>query len=171
MHIDRERCNRVGLEAVAVFEAIKGLLALLFAMWMLPAQHRDLSEMAARVISKLHLDPDARVAQAMVHAAAKFADVNPALLLGGLAAYTVIRFVEAYGLWRARAWAEWFALISGCLYLPFEVYEIARRQTWLRWSVLIVNLVIVSYMAAIRWQAHKHRDGCPEEVALPQPAA
>ena len=59
----------------------------------------------------------------------------------------MLRFVEGYGLWFARAWAEWIALISGSLYLPFEIYKVIHRQTALHIGILVVNLAIVVYMA------------------------
>ena len=37
-------------------------------------------------------------------------------MAGGAATYSIIRFVEAYGLWRDEDWAEWFALISELWY-------------------------------------------------------
>jgi uncharacterized membrane protein (DUF2068 family) len=54
--------------------------------------------------------------------------------------------VEAYGLWNARAWAEWIALISGAIYLPFEIYKVIHRQNLFHISVLLINVAIVLYM-------------------------
>jgi uncharacterized membrane protein (DUF2068 family) len=68
-------------------------------------------------------------------------------MLAGLAAlYSLIRFVEAYGLWHQRRWAEWLAALSGAVYIPVEVYEIAHRASWLKVGALLVNLAIVAYM-------------------------
>jgi uncharacterized membrane protein (DUF2068 family) len=69
------------------------------------------------------------------------------LIAGLAAAYSLVRFFEAYGLWFARRWAEWFAALSGAIYVPFEVYELAHRASWLKFSALVINLVIVGYMA------------------------
>jgi uncharacterized membrane protein (DUF2068 family) len=55
-------------------------------------------------------------------------------------------------LWRERAWAEWLALISGAIYLPFEVYEVVRRPDWVRFTILAVNLAVVLFMAYLRMQ-------------------
>jgi uncharacterized membrane protein (DUF2068 family) len=68
--------------------------------------------------------------------------------------YCFMRFIEAYGLWRGRAWAEWFALISGAIYLPLEIYELTRHATPIRWGVFLVNVLIVAYMGWLRWRAH-----------------
>jgi len=57
-----------------------------------------------------------------------------------------LRFTEAYGLWKARTWAEWVALVSGALLLPVEIRELMRGITWLRSALLIGNLAVVIYM-------------------------
>ena len=36
---------------------------------------------------------------------------------------------------------------SGAVYVPFEIYELTLHVTWLRVTALVVNLVIVAYMA------------------------
>ena len=72
-------------------------------------------------------------------------------------AYGVIRFVEAYGLWLNKTWAEWFAIISGSIYLPVEIYELVERVTWTRATVLLVNAFIVSGLRAFVEQSRPHR--------------
>jgi uncharacterized membrane protein (DUF2068 family) len=71
------------------------------------------------------------------------------LALLGLA-YTTVRLVETYGPWHGRAWAEWFAIITGGLYLPLEVYELLRRASWVKAGVLAVNVPIVVYLVRAR---------------------
>jgi uncharacterized membrane protein (DUF2068 family) len=62
------------------------------------------------------------------------------------AAYSFLRFVEAYGLWYARTWAEWIALISGTLYLPIEIYNVIRTPSLFLIGFLIVHVTVVLYM-------------------------
>jgi uncharacterized membrane protein (DUF2068 family) len=57
-----------------------------------------------------------------------------------------LRFTEAYGLWKQRTWAEWVALVSGTLLLPFEIRGLMRGITVLRSVVFLGNLGIVFYM-------------------------
>ena len=66
------------------------------------------------------------------------------------AIYSGLRFAEAYGLWRARAWAEWIALISGAMYLPFELVKLAHKVTLFHVGILVVNLAIVAFMFYLR---------------------
>jgi len=63
--------------------------------------------------------------------------------------YAVVRLVEAYGLWHMRLWAEWFAIIAGSVYLPVEIYEIFKRVTWMRATVLLINVFIVAYLVRV----------------------
>ena len=62
-----------------------------------------------------------------------------------------MRFIEAYGLWQVRAWAEWFAIVSGGVYLPIELYELVRHATGVKAVVLVVNTGIVAYLVYFRW--------------------
>jgi uncharacterized membrane protein (DUF2068 family) len=71
--------------------------------------------------------------------------------------YTTVRFVEATGLWLEREWAEWFALLSSAMYMPWEIYELARRETLIRWIVFSVNVVIVVYLLWLRIMIHQER--------------
>jgi len=64
--------------------------------------------------------------------------------------YSELRFAEAYGLWRARAWGEWVALISGAIYLPYEIRLLAHRVTVFHVSVLLINLAVVAFMFYLR---------------------
>jgi uncharacterized membrane protein (DUF2068 family) len=78
--------------------------------------------------------------------------------LAGLAfLYSIVRFVEAYGLWHMRSWAEWFAIISGGIYIPLEVFEIAKHVSRLRVLALLVNITIVAYLLYVRLTANQER--------------
>ena len=56
---------------------------------------------------------------------------------------------------RAVARAQWFALLSGALYLPGELYSLLRHPRPLKWAVLVVNAVIVLYMLVLRVRAQR----------------
>ena len=75
------------------------------------------------------------------------------------ACYAVIRLAEGYGLWHAKHWAEWFAVISAGLYLPFELGHLVRRPTWLTSAVVVFNILLIIYLAKllIDQRAARHR--------------
>jgi hypothetical protein len=58
----------------------------------------------------------------------------------------VLRWVEAGGIWFNQSWAQWLAVFSGFVYIPFEINELIYRFCWLMVVVLLVNTLIVSYL-------------------------
>lgn len=76
-------------------------------------------------------------------------DLHNTRLVGlalGAAGYSVLRFIEAYGLFLERAWAEVLAASSGAIYVPFELLELLREPTLLHASLLAANLLVVAIM-------------------------
>ena len=74
-------------------------------------------------------------------------------MAAGAFMYALVRFIEAYGLWNARVWAEWFAILSGCLYLPWEIYEIMAHASPIRWVIFTGNMAILLYLVYGRIRA------------------
>ena len=145
-----------GLRAVAALEIFKGVLALIGGFVLLTLRHRDLGDVAENIVEALHLNPDQRIFQAFIEAAGRISERRLITAVGIAAGYAVIRFIEAYGLWHARAWAEWFAIISGSAYLPLEILEVAKHPHHLiRWVVLVINILVVLYMVYVRWDTLK----------------
>jgi uncharacterized membrane protein (DUF2068 family) len=57
-----------------------------------------------------------------------------------------LRWVEASGIWFDKSWAQWLAVFSGFIYIPFEVNELIYRFSWLMVAALFINTLIVSYL-------------------------
>jgi len=66
-------------------------------------------------------------------------------------------------LWHRRVWAEWFALLSGTLYLPWEIYSVSMHPSILHYLVFAANLAIVLYMLYIRARACRSIFDCEQE--------
>jgi uncharacterized membrane protein (DUF2068 family) len=139
-----------GVRAVAFFEALKGTLVLVAGFGLLSLVHRDLEDLAERLVEHSHLNPASHYPRVFIEAAARTSDARLRTLAAMAFAYSTVRFVEAYGLWKMRAWAEWFAIISGCVYLPIELYELIERATLIRAGVLVINAFIVAYLLYVR---------------------
>jgi uncharacterized membrane protein (DUF2068 family) len=135
------------LRAVALVEAAKGALVLLVGLGLLALIHHDVQRFAERLVAHAHLNPAARYPRIFLDVAGQLTDGRLLLLATGAAAYASVRFVEAYGLWFERQWAEWFAALSGSIYVPFELFEIYEHANWLSVGALLLNVVIVAVMA------------------------
>jgi uncharacterized membrane protein (DUF2068 family) len=140
---------RPGLRAVAALEAFKGLVVLLAGFGALSLVHRDVQALAEGLVRHLHLNPARHVPTIFLEAAGRLGDARLRMLAAGALAYAAIRVVESWGLWRARAWAEWLGVISGAIYVPFEAVSLWERPTPLRLGALVVNLAVVLYLALL----------------------
>jgi uncharacterized membrane protein (DUF2068 family) len=149
----RRHAHKGGLRTVAVLEALKGALALASAYFLIILIRRDVDfeEAAEHVLFSLHISPSHHWSQEFLHAADKISGASIAMIAAIAITYAALRFTEGYGLWRQRAWAEWLAIISGCAYLPFEIYKVIRRPNELHWAILGINILVVLYIAWVRW--------------------
>jgi uncharacterized membrane protein (DUF2068 family) len=134
------------LRTIALIEAGKGALVLAVGLGVAAMIHHDVQHLAERLVVHTHLNPAARYPRIFIEVAANLTDGRLLLIAGGAAVYSVVRFVEAYGLWHARAWAEWFAAASGAIYVPFELFELYERISCIALGALTLNVVIVGVM-------------------------
>ena len=134
------------LKPIAVFEASKGAVVLVAGFGLLSFLGQDAAGLAERLVQRLHLNPANHYPEIFIRAMADVSDANLWLMAGFAALYAAVRFIEAYGLWHERRWAEWLAALSGAVYVPVEIYELALHVTWLKLGALVLNLVVVAYM-------------------------
>jgi uncharacterized membrane protein (DUF2068 family) len=139
------------LRAVAMFETAKGALVLLAGLALLSLLHRDVGEMAQHLVRRLHLNPASHLPREFIRWAQAMTGSREALFAGAAFLYAGVRFVEAYGLWFARSWAEWFAAVSGAIYLPFELREVLLRPGPWPALLLVANLLVVAVMVRAIW--------------------
>jgi len=135
------------LRAVASLELGKGLIVLLAACGVLLLVRReDPWDIADSLLKLLHISPDHHFAQVFLDWADSLTETKVWAVAGVAVGYSLLRFVEAYGLWYARAWAEWIALVSGTLYLPFEIYKLVHHPNAFHVAVFLINVAVVVYM-------------------------
>ncbi len=146
------------VRAVALIEAAKGVLVLAAASGLLLFVHDDLNSLAAELVRHMHLNPASRYPHIFLDVVADLPQPGLLWLAAGAAAYAFLRLVEAYGLYYTRAWAEWLAALSGGLYIPFEITEIARKPSLLGAIILVINLGVVAVMALALIQQRRTGD-------------
>jgi uncharacterized membrane protein (DUF2068 family) len=140
------------LRVVALFEAFKGLAALAAGIGLLGLLHRDVHQLATALLWHFHLDPNTRYPALLLHYADLLGAINLRTLAPVALAYISLRLLEAYGLWREKAWAEWLAALSGALYIPLEIAHLVHRTTLINAGVLLANIAVVGFMAFQFWR-------------------
>lgn len=129
-----------GLHAIAIIEAVKGLLALLAASGLELLGPAPLQRWVQALIARFQLDPD-HGAMAWLGNAISPDSVHLAAIVA--LAYGLLHLAEGWGLWRAKAWASWLGCIAAALYLPFDLYALIRHPGWLSAVVVAINLLVV----------------------------
>jgi uncharacterized membrane protein (DUF2068 family) len=138
LHLNARRKMRV----VALVDLVKGSVVLAIGFGLLKAHSHVLESGGVSLLRLLDIDEGLAWSQrflAFLHAA----DDEKGLLVLAACAYSALRYLEAWGLWRMRNWARWLGLISAGIYVPFELYYLFRTPSWTSVSVLSINLAVL----------------------------
>lgn len=136
------------LRLIAAFEAAKGLMVLVAGSGVLLLLHANVQALAARLVVHLHLNPANRIPLVFLHLAAESTSSRLRWLALGALTYAVLRLLEAVGLWTGRRWAEMMGVLSGLVYIPFELRLLVRHPGVEPLLALTVNVVVVWYLWA-----------------------
>jgi uncharacterized membrane protein (DUF2068 family) len=63
-----------------------------------------------------------------------------------LAVYALIELIEAIGLWLAKRWGEYFAVVATAAFIPIEVHEILAKQSAFKIATFALNVLAVVYL-------------------------
>ncbi|AVJ32044.1 DUF2127 domain-containing protein [Stenotrophomonas indicatrix] len=133
-----------GLHVIALLEASKAMLALLAATGLEILGPQPLRDGVNALIRRFSLDPDHGTLPSLLNAISPDAvHLAAAAMIG----YGLLHLVEAWGLWKAKAWASWLGCLTASIYLPFDIYAIVRHPGWASWTVLAINLIVVYVLA------------------------
>jgi len=129
--------------------AYKGLQALLFVGVGIGAfrlLHQDLDDLLSQVALALRFNPESHFINFLLDKAAL---VNDPMLrkIGAVAfSYAALSLAEGVGLYLEKAWGELLTLAITASFLPWEIFEIFRRLTWVRVGLLIINVLVFLYL-------------------------
>jgi uncharacterized membrane protein (DUF2068 family) len=86
----------------------------------------------------------------LIHEALALSPTTIKVLTIVLAGYAVIEVFEGTGLWLARRWGEYFAMVATCLGVPYEIYDLVSRVTVTRVVLFVINLVLIFYLVVTK---------------------
>ena len=137
--------NRL-LVLIAAYKVVQALLFASVGVGALRLLHKDAGDVLAQVTTDLRFNPESRFVNFILDEAALLND--PLLRRIGLVAfcYAGVSLVEGIGLYLEQAWAEYLTLVITASFLPWEVFEVFRRLTWVRVGLLIVNTLVLIYL-------------------------
>ena len=130
---------------VAVYEVLKGAVALLVA-FMVWRWHTRLPELMQGFINGLHHVIGSLFA-VQLQQFSQFADKanqnwHNAFWL--VTVYALLRFIEAYGLYRDKTWAYWYSVLGYGIFVPVELYYLLVKPfDWVHLGIFLLNVFIV----------------------------
>ena len=154
----------LALRTIAFFEGTKGALVLAASFGLLSLRHTDLHAATDAFLLRHGINPETHYMRLFIEGVAKATNHHVGEIAAFGFAYAAVRFIEGYGLWRERHWAEWFAVISAGLYLPLELTHFGRHPSVFNAGVIFVNMLIILYLAGLLGQQRAGR----ERAATPQ---
>ncbi|MCX6929798.1 MAG: DUF2127 domain-containing protein [Verrucomicrobia bacterium] len=145
------------LRTLAVFEAAKGVLALAATGGLLSLRHTDLHTATDAFLLHHGIDPERHYTRLLIESVAQATHHHVGQIAAFGLAYAVIRLAEGYGLWQGKHWAEWFAVISAGLYLPFELNHFVRHPSLFTAGLILFNLALIYYVGRLLAQQRAER--------------
>jgi len=142
---NRSSTSSESIKAVAIYEVVKGIGALLgaVALW---SWHNDLERWLTTATASWQQTFGQLLAPQVASAVsiAQQASQNWPIFLLLIFAYASLRFLEAYGLWQDQTWAYWFGVLGYGIFIPIELYYLfASPFDWFKLAILLLNIIIV----------------------------
>jgi uncharacterized membrane protein (DUF2068 family) len=143
-----------GLLAIGLWKLVEAIFFFLVGLGVIHFIHRDLGDAALRLAERLRLDLGGRL---MTWVLDHLDDVTARRLkqIGVFTfLYAGLRVTEGVGLVMEKVWAEYLTVGATTIFLPWEVYEIAKHLDWVRVCLLLANLIVLAYLV---WNLHRSR--------------
>lgn len=135
------------LKVIIAYKLLAGIAAFVMSATFIKLIDKDVEEVLTALFVKFRLNTDANWATALME---KAGEIENSTLLGisiFMFALGALNLTEAVGLYLKRRWAEWLTVIATGILIPLEFYEVIVKVSALKAGVLILNCVVVYYLA------------------------
>jgi len=136
-----------GLMAIAALKFLNGFGLLAIGLGALHYLHGDIEKDFAHWMELLRADPHNKYLIWLLEKLSNVDEHRLRQLSVGTFFYSALFLLEGTGLALAKRWAEYLTIITTASLMPLELYELYVRLTWPRGVVLVVNIVVVIYLA------------------------
>jgi uncharacterized membrane protein (DUF2068 family) len=169
--IDMASRTRRGLMVIGVLKLLKGLMLVIAGIGLLSLLHRDAAETVKHWIEHVRIDPHDRLID---HFLERIAGVSHRTLrrLGvGTLLYSAVFCTEGVGLLLNKHWAEYMTAGVTTSFLPIEAYELIVHPSIVKAVIILLNVVIVVYLALEIRKERAFRHGAPSLAQVPRAPA
>ena len=143
-----------GLLAIGLFKLAKALLFFGLGVGAFHLLHKDLDDELTRLTGALGVDSDNRIVALLIEKVDLIDDHRLREIGFATFAYAALALTEGVGLMMEKVWAEYLTLTLTVSFLPWELYELAKEPNLFRFSLLVINLLVLGYLV---WYLQKKR--------------
>ena len=150
----KPRHHNQWLILIAAYKLMQALLFVVIGFGALKLLHQDIGDLLTQLADHLRFNPESRFVNFVLDKASLLND--PLLRRIGVAAfsYAALGMAEGIGLYLEKVWAEYLTLAITASFLPWEIFEVFRKLTYFRVSLLVVNtLVLISLLKLVTARA------------------
>jgi uncharacterized membrane protein (DUF2068 family) len=131
---------------IAAFKLAQAVLFVAVGVGALKLLHKDVSDVLEQVAHHLRFNPESRLVNFVLEKASLLDD-RLLRRIGEVGfIYAALDLAEGIGLYLEKVWAEYLTLAITASFLPLEIFEVARRVTWVRSGLLVVNALVFIYL-------------------------
>ncbi|MFY9854292.1 MAG: DUF2127 domain-containing protein [Terracidiphilus sp.] len=160
--IFRPKHHNQWLVLIAAFKLAQALLFVAIGVGVVRLLHKDVADVLTKAAEHLRFTPESR----LVNFILKYAPlVNDQMLrrIGVVVFfYAALDLTEGIGLYLEKVWAEFLTLAITASFLPWEAFEIYRRITLVRVSLLTVNAIVLIYLLKLVMAREKRAEDSKE---------
>lgn len=132
--------------AIGALKMIEALLCILLGIGAIKLLHKDLVDVATRIITALRLDPEGRFVNLFLDKIALISPHQLKQISVGIFFYAGLHTLEGIGLVLRKKWAEYVTLILTASFLPWEFFELIRHFTPIKVVLTLINVVVVMFL-------------------------
>jgi|SRR5271170_1214402 len=149
------------LYAITTFKLVKGLACAALAFLIYKNSDRDLPAIYDNVLSWLHdwlrVNPERKFWTDMALAVENLTQAKVVHFAMGTFIYGLFSLVEGVGLLFRVTWAGWLTIGESAFFIPIEISHLSRNPSWVVFTILGANIVIVVYLFLNRGRLfHSH---------------
>lgn len=146
------------LKLIILYKTIMGTTELILSAYFFNSYHNDPGAVFHTLAIDLGLNLDNFFVGGMVDRAGALDHDTVFGLLLILLSFGIFNLTEAYGLFIKRKWGEWLTICGTGAMIPFELYELGKKFSWLTVLIILVNSFIVYYLYKHKELFHSKKD-------------
>lgn len=148
--LSRPQPHNRWLILIAAFKVSQALLFIAIGVGALRLLHKDVGDLISQLAEHLRfINPESRFVNFILEKSSLINDHILRRIGAGVFIYAGLDLIEGIGLYLEKVWAEYFTLAITASFLPWEIYELLRRLTWVRSGLLLVNALVVFYLLKV----------------------